>query len=445
MRNATFKVQLKDTAREDGTYAVRIRITKNRQHSYYNTGITVKPSEFNERGTEKLANWIRAHRQYKTYNQALRDAIDELRDYNKDNPYSTAKELKQLYQGVTTEEETPAPKRDLMSFWQVWIDRKRSIGKEGTAVLYETARSYLLAFTGPDPDEREILTPAFAAAYLAHLRKPNAETKKKAYSPSTCNEALGQLNTVYRQGVLEGWVPQAGDPFGSIALTVDPKKRQRPSFAQVQAMMQLPLTPDDVAYDARNCFLLQFFLHGARISEALRLEWSEVAEDRVVYRPNKRSKKLKSVVMNPGLRWVLNRCEQRDRFVLPYSREEDLQMPEGVQLSRMKSYSESVRNGLRKISKKLDIPFTLSSHMARHAFTDKALEELSDLRVVQEMLGHESMRTTERYVAELKLERLDSASNTVYGAMFPSEENNRETIEPKRPEQHKARRGRKRN
>lgn len=440
MSQVTLHVFVKDKPRRDKSHAVVIRITRFRRHAYLTTSIGIKPSDYNPKGTYLKRNWIKSqNHNHKTYNETLEEAFDKLIALADKHPELTAKELKAKYE----EKEKSAPEqqpRGLMAFWQVWIDRKRSLGKEGTAVLYETSRNYLLGFTGPDPDESQILTRDFAARYLAHLR--TATKTKQAYSPSTCNEALGQLNTVYTNGVLEGWVEQAGNPFADMELTVEPSKRQRPTHAQVMAMKELELTPDLVEYDARNCFLLQYFLHGARVSEALHLEWSEVTPERVEYRPKKRSRRLKSIAMNPGLRWVLERCERNSRWVLPYMREEDLKLTPTQQLNRLKNYTEQVRHGLSKISKRLGLPFNLTSHMARHAFTDKALEELSDLRVVQEMLGHASIRTTERYVAELKLEKLDQASSSVYGSGV--EENNSETFGLHRPPVLKARKGRKR-
>lgn len=437
MAQVTLKVMLKDTPRRDRSHAVRIRITRNRQHAYLTTSIGIRPADFNPKATFLKQNWIKSsHHDYKDLNESLQHTQKELLALAEKHPKLSAKEVKIKY-----EEKDKAPQeRGLLAFWQVWIERKRALGKEGTAVLYETSRNYLLRFTGDAPDEQEILTRDFAARYLAWLRTGTKE--KSAYSASTCNEALGQLNTVYTNGVLEGWVERAGNPFQDMELTVEAKKRLRPTHLQVMSMMELDLHPHDVAYDARNCFLLQYFLHGARISEAIHLEWGEVTPGRVEYRPKKRSKKIKSILMSPGLRWVLDRCDTSSRWVLPYMREEDLKLTPTQQLNRLKNYTEQVRNGLRKISKLLSLPFELTSHMARHAFTDKALEELSDLRLVQEMLGHASIRTTERYVADLQLERLDAASTSVYG--ISDEGNSGKTFGQYRPETSKARKGRKR-
>lgn len=437
MATATFKVQLKDTPRADGLYAVRIRITRNRRHAYYNTGLAVKKSEFNPAGSEKLQNWIRSHRQHRTYNDSLQDDIDDLRKLSLDHPEYSAQDIRTHFK--TPEEQKP--EKGLLAYWQVMIDRKRALGQEGTAESYETARSYLLAFTGPDPDERHILTRDFGMRYLAHLR--TATKDKIAYKPSTCNEAMTKLNTVYAQAVLEGWVTHAGNPFADLQLTVEPKKRLRPTHEQVMAMLELEYAPGEVEYDARNCFLLQYFLHGARVSEALQLEWSEVSEKRVEYKPQKRGKRMKHVAMNPGLEWVLNHCDRSSRFVLPYLTEHDLTLPPRDYLKRIKASTDHVRYGLEKISKRLGLPFRLTSHMARHAFADKALAELDDMYLLQNMLGHSSIRTTENYVADLSVELLDQATHSVYGSVS-LQGNNRKTLEQNPSDSTKAKRGRKR-
>jgi len=64
----------------------------------------------------------------------------------------------------------------------------------------------------------------------------------------------------------------------------------------------------------------------------------------------------------------------------------------GKQLSRM-----SVFNFLKEMAEKAGIQKNISPHTLRHSFATHLIEGGADLRAVQEMLGHESITTTEIY------------------------------------------------
>jgi integrase/recombinase XerD len=64
----------------------------------------------------------------------------------------------------------------------------------------------------------------------------------------------------------------------------------------------------------------------------------------------------------------------------------------GAQLSRI-----SVFNIVKKLCLKAGIQKVVSPHTFRHSFATHLVEGGADLRAVQDMLGHESITTTEIY------------------------------------------------
>ena len=52
---------------------------------------------------------------------------------------------------------------------------------------------------------------------------------------------------------------------------------------------------------------------------------------------------------------------------------------------------------IKQLAEKINLQKTVSPHTFRHSFATHLIEGGADLRAIQEMLGHESITTTEIY------------------------------------------------
>lgn len=63
-----------------------------------------------------------------------------------------------------------------------------------------------------------------------------------------------------------------------------------------------------------------------------------------------------------------------------------------------KMYSaSSVQKLVKRAAYRADIPFRVTPHTLRHSFATHLLENGTDIRIIQQLLGHSSVRTTEIY------------------------------------------------
>lgn len=129
---------------------------------------------------------------------------------------------------------------------------------------------------------------------------------------------------------------------------------------------------------------------GLRISEALSLRYGDVPLSEVLAITGK-GKKQRMVPVLPMVR------EAIDAYVAacpyPFSQE----MPLFVGARGKKLDPAIFQLQLRKVRAQLALPETTTPHAFRHSFATHLLSSGGDLRSIQELLGHESLSTTQRY------------------------------------------------
>lgn len=405
----TFKATLKPDKRADGTHIVRIRIIKDRVPSYYTTNITIKKADWNPKADNEKKNWVRtSHNDHAHLNTDIAFLIKKFRRIDTNNPAFTSRQIRDAY-GRQDEEKGSG----FIAFAKEWIKRKDDLGQHGTATVYESALFYFTRFWGDRPDTAEQLTPSMISKLVHHMRTVEVSKVQKGYEASTINLAFKNYRTIFKNAVLEGWLPPMPNPFDLPPQAQEDKPIEYPSVDELLGLMELEdLTP--VMRNARNILLMQYFLNGARVQEVLLLERKALKKERVDYQPKKRSKRVKSITRHEGIEWILSQYPEDGKYIFPYFTEADEQLPGKETVRRLQGIVTSINKALQRVAKRAGLNIKLTTHVQRHAFAERVWKKTGDLRIVQEMVGHESAQTTEGYLERLHLKDRDSLNDSLY-------------------------------
>ena len=133
---------------------------------------------------------------------------------------------------------------------------------------------------------------------------------------------------------------------------------------------------------------------GLRVSEACGLRLSDLYLPEEFVRVTGKGNKERIVPIGPGAIKHLLIYLRHVREQLPSVKDENIVFlnRRGGALSRV-----SVFNAVKKYAREAGIEKVVSPHTFRHSFATHLIEGGADLRAVQEMLGHESILTTEIY------------------------------------------------
>jgi integrase/recombinase XerD len=230
------------------------------------------------------------------------------------------------------------------------------------------------------------VTEAHVSAFLAVLREGGGDHPPLAASSAA--RALVAVRGLHRFAVREGLVER--DPAREVKPPATP--RRLPKALPVDDVLRLLETPNGL----RDRALLEFlYSTGARISEAVGLDLDDIdAVERTALLDGKGGKQRLVPIGRPALD-ALEAYLVRARPGLAAAGRGTPAVFLNVRGGRLSR--QSAWQTLKVAAERAGITATVSPHTLRHSFATHLLEGGADVRVVQELLGHASVTTTQIY------------------------------------------------
>ena len=225
--------------------------------------------------------------------------------------------------------------------------------------------------------------------------------------PASQRRLIASLRRLYRWLMRQGRL--GADPTARIELPAPPQRLPKVlSEAQVEALLAAPAA--DTPRGQRDRAMLELlYATGLRVSELVGMRLVMLSLDMGVVRVIGKGSRERLVPMGEPARAWLERFIGDGRLRLLGGRASDVLFPtaQGRAMSRQMFWSLIKRYAL---SAGIE-PASLSPHTLRHAFATHLINHGADLRVVQLLLGHADMATTQIYthVARERLKALHAA------------------------------------
>lgn len=249
-----------------------------------------------------------------------------------------------------------------------------------------------------------------ARRYLAHLQR-------RHYAPASVARKLASLRAFYAHLVRLGKL--STHPLRGLGTPKQPGRL--PRFLTVEETVALLLTPDlRTPQGLRDRAILELlYASGIRVGELVALDLGDVDwEEREVRVWGKGGRERLALIGEPARQALLAYVRLgRPKLARAHSGPALFLNRSGGRLS-----DRSVRTIVGDYARLAGLGEDVTPHTLRHTFATHLLEGGADLRIVQELLGHARLTTTERYthVSQKHLRE-------VYGKIFPLPERNEGT------------------
>jgi len=212
--------------------------------------------------------------------------------------------------------------------------------------------------------------------------------------------------------------------------TLSPDKIELPksdtrvvAFLNAEQLNRLLGSPDTrtIAGLRDRAILETLFSTGLRVSELVHLNRDKLNLERQEFGVVGKGRKPRVVFLSDdATKWIRLYLEKRDDDFKPLFLRYSGSREAGVDGEKMRLTQRSVQRIVEKYAKKSGLPLEATPHTLRHSFATDLLIAGADLRSVQEMLGHESIRTTQVYT-HVTDRQLKETHRTFHGKNRPKE------------------------
>jgi len=228
---------------------------------------------------------------------------------------------------------------------------------------------------------------------------------------SSISRRLSALRSMFNSALRSDWCTH--NPADGIAPPKQSKRLPRTlPPEQTAALMQ----PGTAASEMRDMALLAVLYGcGLRVSEAVGLDVSDVDLRAAEMRVHGKGGKQRIAPMAEGVcRLLGDYLKLREKQIAGIAQTQDIQQAVFLNRRGGRLSARSVQRMLKQRALLNGADYSVTPHRLRHSFATHLLAGGVDLRTIQELLGHASLSTTERYT-HLDIDKLSG----IYDAAHP--------------------------
>ena len=402
---ATLKAMLHPKTATDGTktYRLAIRVTVNRKRSYLYLGHNIDPDDWDKK-SEKVK---RSHPKYKQLNRLIRKKYDQMEDLmfesaSSKNPLTA--------QQITSSIKGNKNNKNFFILAEEHFDHLTKLGKVGRVKSDRSRMNRIKEFCKNSNLEFKEIDQAFLRRLKAHL------ISHRGVSERTVMNVFVLIRTIYNLAKSEGVIEEKYYPFGKgkVRIVFPPKIKIGLEDHELKKIEQLPLDSGTTIYHTRNIFLFSFYLAGIRISDVLKMKWSDVLDGRLYYQMGK-NKKVDSLKLPDQIIAILADYEDdkrtTDDFIFPELKKANVKSNEDI-YRKVNTAVSKFNKHLKKIAKLAGIDKKITCHIARHTFGNIAGDKISP-QMLQKLYRHSHLTTTIGYQGNFIHKDADEALDSV--------------------------------
>ena len=296
-----------------------------------------------------------------------------------------------------------SPCKTVFTFLQEQVERQKRMQRHGTAMTYNSAYRRFKEF-------RRDADLTFYELSAGMIEEYDAWLVNRGLKTNSIRFYLRTLNTLLCKAVGEGILEESKSLFSRVRLSYVKTTKRAISEAHIRALQKMRLPKGTTKEFARDIFMFSFYMRGMPFVDIAYLKKTDLRNGLLSYCRKKTNQPL-------TVEWEREQKEIVDRYahlaedspyMLPI-----IQKADGTEYRQYLRMQENVNRALNKIGVMLGLKMPLTFYAARHSWASIAQDMNYSIAIISEGMGHNSIRTTQTYLASIDMSRINEANRKI--------------------------------
>ena len=263
----------------------------------------------------------------------------------------------------------------------------------GNADVYKDLKRFLSRFrNGKDL--------GFAEIDDVFLSKLEQDCRNRGMSEVSMSTYFRTLRALYNKAIKEKYVKEINYPFSDFKISKfnTQTEKRAINWTDMQKIIDLDIPKESDLYDTQQIFIFSYFAWGINFTDIATLEWSDLKSNVLKYTRSKNGRSYTIPLIVEAMNILDNYRQYRsDDYIFPILYKKRHKTATSSH-NRIKKINREVNDNLKKIGSLIGIDGDITFYVARHTFATVLKKKGLPTPVIQEMMGHDSEKTTQIYL-----------------------------------------------
>ncbi|MFA6400463.1 MAG: site-specific integrase [Salinivirgaceae bacterium] len=387
-------IQDKRIKRNDGTYAIKLRVIYQRITKYYPLGIHLSEDDWKEVNEKKPKSKYKKNKLL--FNKTELNAIEVIRTLS---PFSFEAFEK-------TYNKRSDLSKDVFSLIDDYIKILKKNKQFGTAESYGSSKSSFILFL-KEKKRKKLnfgdITPEWLQDYEDWMLSEEE-------SITTVGVYLRNLRAIINKAINDGLFNREFYPFGKWKYQIPSGRNIKKALTMKEIQLIFEYVPrSEEENKARDIWLLSYLFNGANFKDIAMFQYRNIRGNSLIFIRNKTKKTTKKDIQPVIISLIPETVEMINKWgVKPIDADQyifgfiDGTETEELQRVKIKQAAKTNNKYIKRIGERLGLPLKLTLGVSRHTWATIMKNLGASDEIVGDGLGHQLLSTTKNYLGSFE-------------------------------------------